>query len=154
MTLCIRISILTNFIKRSNRRMKLLVGWLSSPHWTPDTGMLTYLLLRDDSCPVQRCFKEFTSHQLDLSRPTVHVNFVLIASEAHVWHQVIYCQVLITLNPASQHTCFTPCHYSSAAVTPTEWQPAPTILQCGFDCQSTSGFIRWLELVFINLFMF
>ena len=46
--------------------------------------MLTYLLLGsdtqakgDDSCPVQRCFEEFTSHQLDLRRPTVHANLAL-----------------------------------------------------------------------------
>ena len=28
----------------SNRRMKQLMDWLSNSHWTPDTGMLTYLL--------------------------------------------------------------------------------------------------------------
>ena len=43
--------------------------------------MLTYILLGngngDHSCPVQRCFEEFTSHQLDLRRPTVHANFAL-----------------------------------------------------------------------------
>ena len=65
----------------SNRRMKQLMDWLSNPHWTPDTGMLTYLPLSngtqangDHSCPVRRCFEEFTSHQLDLRRPTVHAN--------------------------------------------------------------------------------
>ena len=49
-----------------------------------DTGMLTYLLLSNDtqvkgndSCAVQRCFEEFTSHQLDLRRPTVHANLAL-----------------------------------------------------------------------------
>ena len=31
----------------SNRRMKQLMDWLSKPHWTPDTGMLTYLFLRN-----------------------------------------------------------------------------------------------------------
>ena len=29
----------------SNRRMKQLMDWLSNPHWIPDTGMLTCLLL-------------------------------------------------------------------------------------------------------------
>ena len=65
--------------------MKQLMDWLSNPHCIPDTGMLTYLLLlsngtqanRDPSCPVQRCFEEFTSHQLDLRRPTVHANLAL-----------------------------------------------------------------------------
>ena len=130
----------------SNCRMKPLVDWLSNTHWNPDTEMLTYLLLsngtqanRDHSCPVQRCFKEFTSHQLDLSRPTVHANFARIANGAHVWGRGTYPQVLITSNPASQHTCFTPCSYSSAAATPTEWQPAPatrvTLLLPGEECE-------------------
>ena len=68
----------------SNRRMKQLMDWLSNTHWTLDTGRLTYLLLSngtqakgDPYCPVQRCFEEFTSHQLDLSRPTVHANLAL-----------------------------------------------------------------------------
>ena len=46
--------------------------------------MLTYLLLSnctqvngDHSCPVQRRFEEFTSHQLDLRRPTVHAILAL-----------------------------------------------------------------------------
>ena len=71
--------------------MKQLMDWLSNLHSTPDTGMLTYLLLSSDkqakgdhSCPVQRCFEEFTSHQLDLSRPTEHMNPALIRSEAHM----------------------------------------------------------------------
>ena len=45
--------------------MKQLMDWLSNPKWTPDTGMLTYLLLSngtqangDHSCPVQRCFED------------------------------------------------------------------------------------------------
>ena len=64
--------------------MKQLMDWLSNPHCTPDTGMLTYLLLSygtqangDHSCPVQRCFEELSSHQLDLRRPTVHANLAL-----------------------------------------------------------------------------
>ena len=68
----------------SNHRMKQLMDWLSNSHWTPDTGMLTYLFLsngtqanRDHSCSVQHCFEEFTSHQLDLRRPTVHANLAL-----------------------------------------------------------------------------
>ena len=46
--------------------------------------MLTYLLLSnstqangDHSCPVQHCFEEFISHQLDLRRPIVHANLAL-----------------------------------------------------------------------------
>ena len=68
----------------SNSRMKLLMDWLSNSHRILDTGMLTCLFLsngtqanRDLSCPVQRCFEEFTSHQLDLRRPTVHANLAL-----------------------------------------------------------------------------
>ena len=64
----------------SNPRMKQLMDWLSNPHWTRDTGMLTYLPLsysthanEDHSCPVQHCFEEFTSHKLDLRRSMVHV---------------------------------------------------------------------------------
>ena len=65
----------------SNRRTKQLKDWLSHPHRTPETGVLTYLPLSngtqangDHSCPGQSCFEEFTSHQLDLRRPTVHAN--------------------------------------------------------------------------------
>ena len=64
--------------------MKQLMDWLSNPHSTPDTGILTYLFLSngtqakgDHSCPVRRRFEEFTSHQLDLRRPTVHANLAL-----------------------------------------------------------------------------
>ena len=74
----------TNNYVSSNRCMKQLMDWLSNPHWTPDTGMPTYLLLSngtqangDHSCPVRRRFEEFTSHQLDLRRPTVHTNLAL-----------------------------------------------------------------------------
>ena len=112
--------------------MKPLVDLLSNTHWNPDTEMLTKLLFSngtqangDHSRPVQRCFKEFTPHQLDLSRPTVNANFAHIANGAYVWRRGTYRQVLITSNPASQPTCFTPCFYSSAAATPTDWQPAP-----------------------------
>ena len=68
----------------SNLRMKQLMDWLSNPHCTPDTGMLTYLFLSngtqangDYSCPVRCRFEEFTSHQMDLRRPTVHANLAL-----------------------------------------------------------------------------
>ena len=68
----------------SNCRMKQLEDWLSNSHWTLDTGMLTYLPLSngtqadgDHSCPVQRCFEELTSHQLDLIRSTVHAKIAL-----------------------------------------------------------------------------
>ena len=75
----------------SNRRMKPLVDWLSNTNRKPDTETLTYLLLSngtqangDHSCPVQRCFEEFTFHQLDLSKPTVRANFAHIANGAHM----------------------------------------------------------------------
>ena len=108
--------------------------------------MLTYILLCSDSQkngynfrPVQPCSEEFTSHQLDLSRLTVHVNSALIVSEVHMRRRVANRQVSITSNPASQHTCFTPSPYSSAAATPTEWQPAPatwvTLLLPGKECE-------------------
>ena len=72
--------------------MKELMDWLSNSHRTPDTGMLTYLFLSngtqangDHSCPVRSRFEEFTSHQLDLRRPTVHANLALKnANEANV----------------------------------------------------------------------
>ena len=64
--------------------MKQLMNWLSNPHGTTDTGMLNYLLLSngtqvngDHFCPVQRCFEDFTPHQLDLRRPTAHGNLAL-----------------------------------------------------------------------------
>ena len=72
--------------------MKPLMDWLSNPHWIPDTRMLAYLPLSNGthangghSCPVQRYFEEFTSHQLDLRKPTVHANFALEANGAHVF---------------------------------------------------------------------
>ena len=111
----------------SNRRTKQLIDWLSKPHWTPYTGMMTYLLLSngtqadgDHSCPVQRCFEEFTSHQLDLRRPTVHANLALKSERSALVTSGTYRQVLITSNPASPHNCFTSSPYSSAATTPTE----------------------------------
>ena len=51
----------------TNRCMKPLVDWLSNPHWTADTGILTYLRIilsngtqtnGDHSCPVKCCFKK------------------------------------------------------------------------------------------------
>ena len=67
--------------------MKQRVDWLSNPHRTQDTGTLTYVILRngthangDHTCPVQRCFEDFTSHQLDLRRATVHANLALKSS--------------------------------------------------------------------------
>ena len=73
----------------SNRRMKQLMDWLSNSHCTQDTGMLTYLFLSngtqangDYSCPVQRCFEEFTSHQLDLRRPTGYTNLTLKSEQS------------------------------------------------------------------------
>ena len=65
--------------------------------------MLTYLLLDNEtqakgnhSCPAQRCFKEFTSHQLDLSRPTEHMNTALIRSEAHIRRRTTNLQATTT----------------------------------------------------------
>ena len=57
-------------------------------------------------------------------------------------HRGTNCQVPITSNPASQHTCFTFSPCSSAAVTPTEGQLAPatrvTFLLPGEDCEDLS----------------
>ena len=108
--------------------------------------MLTYLFLSngtqangDHSCPVQRCFEDFTSHQLDLRRPTVHANLALKSERSACVTPGTYRQVLITSNPASQHACFTSSPYSSAAATPTEWQPVPatrvTLLLPGKECE-------------------
>ena len=56
-----------------------------------------------------------------------------------------YRQVLITSNPASQHTCFTSSPYSSAAATPTEWQLTPatrvTLLLAGKECEKSSPLV-------------
>ena len=77
-----------NIYVSSNCCMKQLKDWLSNLHRTPDAGMLTYLLSNDTqangdhSCPVQRCFEEFTSHQLDLRRPTVHANLALKSKQS------------------------------------------------------------------------
>ena len=42
---------------------------------------------------------------------------LLKANKAHLWRRGTYPQVLITSNPASQHTCFTSSPNSSAAAT-------------------------------------
>ena len=109
--------------------------------------MLTYLLLSngtqasgDHSCPVQRCFEEFTSHQLDLGRPMVHANLALKSGQsALVTPGHLSAGAYYTSNPESQHTCFTSSPYSSAAATPTEWQPVPatqvTLLLPGKECE-------------------
>ena len=114
--------------------MKPLVDWLSNPHWNLDTGMMTCLLLStgtkasgDHSCPVPHCFEEFTSHQLDLRRPTVHADLALKANEAQVWCQAPIVRCLLSHYLESSKPThllyFQP--YSSAAATPTEWQLAP-----------------------------
>ena len=107
--------------------------------------MLTYLLLcngtkanGDHCCPVQRCFKEFTSHQLDLSRLTVHANFAHIANGAT-------CAVRAPSSGAYYLESSKPTHllYSLlllfSCCDPTEWQPAPatrvTLLLPGKECQ-------------------
>ena len=69
----------------SNRRMKQLTNGLAvkltlNPrHRNADLPPLSNGTQAngDHSCPVQRCFEEFTSHQLDLRRPTVHANLAL-----------------------------------------------------------------------------
>ena len=126
--------------------MKQLMDWLSNSHWTPDTGMLTYLFLsngtqanRDHCCPVRRRFEEFTSHQLDFEGRHYTQTLLLKVNEAHVWRRGTCRQVLITSNPESQHPCFTSSPYSSAAATPTEWQLAPatrvTLLLPSKECE-------------------
>ena len=108
--------------------------------------MLTYLFLSngtqangDHSGPVQRCFEEFTSHQLPLRMSTVHTNPTLKSERSASvtpWHLSSGAR---TSNPASQHTCFISSPYSSAAATPTEWQPVPatrvTLLLPDKECE-------------------
>ena len=108
--------------------------------------MLTYLFLSncteangDHSYRVPRHFEEFTSHQLDLRRPTVHANLALkkrTKRTCDAGAPIVRC---LLRNPASQHTCFTSSPNSSAAATPTEWQRAPatrvTLLQPGKECE-------------------
>ena len=54
----------------SNHHMKKLMDWLSfSQQWHPSE--------RRPLLPSTAPFKEFTSHQLDLRRPTVHANLAL-----------------------------------------------------------------------------
>ena len=72
----------------------------------PATAMLTYLFLSngcqakgDHSSSVQRCFEEFTSHQLDY-RPMVHSNYTLM-SKACLQQHGTNCLVPITWNPAT-----------------------------------------------------
>ena len=59
--------------------------------------MLTYLFLSngtqangDHSGPVQRCFEELTSHQLDLRRAMVHANLAL-KSERNAGEPIVSC---------------------------------------------------------------
>ena len=79
----------------SNRRMKQLIDWLSKltlnlRHRNADLPPLSNGTQAngDHSCPVQHSFKEVTSHQLDWSRPTEHVNFALTGSEVHMRQSV------------------------------------------------------------------
>ena len=117
----------------SNRHMKQLMDWLSNPHWTSDTGMLTYLFLSngtqvngDHSCPVWRRFEEFTSHQLDLRRPTVHANLALKSERSecvtpgHLSSDAYYLES----RKPTHLLYFQPLLFSCCD--PTEWQPAPT----------------------------
>ena len=109
--------------------------------------MVTYLALSngtqangDHSCPVQRCFQLFTFHQLDLRRPMVHANPALKSERsARVTPGHLSSGAYYPSNQASQHTRFTSSPYSSAAATPTEWQPAPatqvTLLLPGKECE-------------------
>ena len=64
---------------------------------------------------------------------------LLKANGAHFWRRGTYRQVLITPNPASQHTCVTSSPNSSAAGTATERLHAPatrvTLLLPGKQCE-------------------
>ena len=108
--------------------------------------MLTYLFLSngtqangDHSCPVRRRFEEFTSHQPDLRRPTVHANLALksersaLVTPGHLSSGAYY------LESSKPTHLFTSSSYSSAAATPTEWQPTPatrvTHLLPGKECE-------------------
>ena len=104
--------------------------------------MLTYLLLSNDtqakgdnSFPVQCCYEEFTSRQLDLSRQMENMSPTRITSEAHMQRgaPIARCQ----LHQIQQAD--TPPLLASAAATATEWQPAPatrvTLLLPGKECE-------------------
>ena len=107
--------------------------------------MLTYFLSNgtqasgDHSCPGQRCFAKFTSHQLDLNRPTVHANLALKSERnarvtpVHLLSSAFY----IASTKPTHLFYFQP--YSSAAATPMEWQPAPatrvTLLLPSKECE-------------------
>ena len=75
--------------------------WLSNPHWTPDTGMLTYLFLsngtqanRDPSCPVQH------SSQVQLMRGE-------FLKTALYWAGVVSVRLgaIAEKKKVSQHSC-------------------------------------------------
>ena len=91
---------------RSNRHMKPLVDWLSNPHWTPDTGMLTYLLSamapkRTETTPAQYIAVSRNSPLISWTwedRRYTRTS-LLKANEAHLWRRGTYPQVLITSNP-------------------------------------------------------
>ena len=108
--------------------------------------MLTYLPLNngtqangDHSCPVQRCLEEFTSHQLDLRRPTVHANLALKSerSEGETPGHLSSGAFNVKSSKPKHLLYFQPLLFSPA--TPTEWQPAPaarvTLLLLGKECE-------------------
>ena len=87
--------------------MKQLMDRLSNSHWTPDTGMLTYLLSamapkRTETTPAQYSAVSRNSPLFSCTwRPTVHANLALTANEAQVWRRSTYRQVLMTSNQAN-----------------------------------------------------
>ena len=108
--------------------------------------MLTYLPLSkgtkangDHSCPVQRCFEEFTSHQLDLRRPTVHANLALKSERServtpgHLWSSAYYLE-----SSKPTHLLYSLLSLFSCC-DPTEWQHVPatrvTLLLPGKECE-------------------
>ena len=108
--------------------------------------MLTYLLLSngtqangDHSCPVQRCFEEFTSHQLDLRRPTVHANLNLKSerSERVTPGYLSSGAYYVESRKPTHLLYFQPLLFSCCD--PTEWQPAPatwvTLLLPSKECE-------------------
>ena len=76
---------------------------------------------------------------MDLRRPTVHANLALKSERSERVTPGHLSSCAYYVESASQHTCFTSSPYSSAAATPTEWQPAPatrvTLLLPGKECE-------------------
>ena len=106
--------------------------------------MLTYLpdgtqANGDHSCPVQRYVEEFTSHQLDLRRPTVHMNLALKSersARATLGHLSSGAYYLESSKPTHllyfQPQLFSCCNPYGVAAVPATWV---TLLLPGKECE-------------------